>query len=654
MARAEVRLGVVQAGLVLALAAIVGRAAYVQVWQGATYAREAAKDRTEHLILPARRGTIRDRNGVPLAVTQEYYHVGVAPNELADRDAAVRQLSRALGINTSRLRADLRGPRRWLYYYGPFSAAQVDPVRSLHGVHLDREYARFYPARGLARPIIGALASDSARGASGLELVLDSVLRGEPGAAVVIKDRAGRTYDSPSRQVRDPVAGGDVLLTIDAELQDIAEQGLAEALQALHAEGGDVVFLDPRTGEVLALASRQSAASGDAGVRPSTITDPFEPGSTAKLFTAAALLADRLVDSTATVSGHDGHWLMPINSRGETRPIDDVHPLHGRVTLAEAIGVSSNIAMAQFSSRLTDDQQYDMLRNFGFGSPTGIEFPAESRGRLTRPDQWTSLSRASHAMGYEMGVTPLQLAAAYAAIADDGVLLTPTLVKEIRGPDGRILYQHRPEPVRRAVSPEVAARLRAFMRGAVAEGGTGERAQLANYQLIGKTGTAKHFENGVYVQGEYVASFAALFPADDPQLVVIVKLDAPRGEFGGATAAPVTRTMLEQALASRRVAIDRSRLTERLASSLPVAAAPDPTDPDPSMVVIPWPPVPDSAASTPVTVPAVIGSTVRQASLALHRRGFRVDLRGLGLVERTDPGAGASAPRGTTITVWTR
>ncbi|MGH7532701.1 MAG: penicillin-binding transpeptidase domain-containing protein, partial [Gemmatimonadales bacterium] len=176
----------------------------------------------------------------------------------------------------------------------------------------------------------------------------------------------------------------------------------------------------------------------------------------------------------------------------------------------------------------------------------------------------------------------------------------------------------------------------------------------ANYQLIGKTGTAKHFEKGVYVQGEYVASFAALFPADDQQLVVIVKLDAPRGEYGGATAAPVTRTMLEQALASRRVAIDRSRLTEPLSTSLPLAAVSGPGDDDPSIVVVAWPPAPDSTTPIAVTVPAVIGSTVRQASLALHRRGFRVDLRGLGLVKRTDPGAGASAPPGTTITVWTR
>ena len=654
MPRAEARIGFVQAGFAVALAAIVGRSAYIQIWKGAEYAREATKARTEHLVLPARRGTIRDRNGVPLAVTQEYFHVGVAPNEVLDRDAATRALSRALDLPAARLRADLRGPKRWLYYYGPFSAAQVDPVRDLKGVHLDREYARFYPGRGLARPIIGGLSPDGTSGASGLELVLDSLLRGEPGEAVVIKDHAGRTYDSPSRHVREPVAGSDVVLTLDAELQDIAEQGLAEALAAMHAEGGDVVFLDPRTGEVLALASRQSAASGEAGVRPSTITDPFEPGSTAKLFTAAALLSDDLVDSTSSVNGHDGHWKMPINSRGDVREIDDVHPMHGAVTLAQAIGVSSNIAMAQFSARLTDDQQFDQLRAFGFGSPTGVEFPAESRGRFTRPEQWTSLSRASHAMGYEMGVTPLQLAAAYGAIANDGILLTPTLVREIRGADGKLLYQHRPEPVRRAVTPQVAAELRAFMRGAVAEGGTGERAQLANYQLIGKTGTAKHFENGVYVQGEYVASFAALFPADDPQLVVIVKLDAPKGQYGGETAAPVTRSMLEQALASRRVAIDRAKLAGTT-DSVPLASvAPDESVEPLSTVVVDWPYTQPPDSITAIAVPGVTGTGVREAALALHRRGFRVDLRGLGTVARTQPAAGASAPRGSTVTVFTQ
>ncbi|MBW8773456.1 MAG: penicillin-binding protein 2, partial [Gemmatimonadetes bacterium] len=333
-----------------------------------------------------------------------------------------------------------------------------------------------------------------------------------------------------------PIPGGDVYLTLDAELQDIAEQGLSDALQALDADGGDIVFLDPRSGEILALASRQSGGSSS---RPSSITDPFEPGSTAKLFTAAALVALGRVDSTDAVSGENGRWAMPIDTRGNTRILTDVHPEPGRVTLARAIGVSSNIAMAKFSQRLQPGEQYEQLRAFGFGSPTGVEYPAESRGILTRPEKWTTLTRPSLAIGYEFGVTPLQLAAAYGAIADDGILLTPALVREVRANDGAVVYRHKTEPVRRAVSPEVAARLREFLRGVVAEGGTGEMGQLANYPLLGKTGTARRFKDGAYVPGEQTASFAAMFPADDPQLVVVVKLDSPKlgSGYGGTTAA---------------------------------------------------------------------------------------------------------------------
>jgi membrane peptidoglycan carboxypeptidase len=261
-------------------------------------------------------------------------------------------------------------------------------------------------------------------------------------------------------------------------------------------------------------------------------------------------------------------------------------------------------------------------------------------------------TRASLAMGYEFGVTPVQLAAAYAAIANDGVLLSPTLVKEVRDPSGTLIYRHRPEPVRRAVSSEVAARLRDFLREAVGEGGTGERGQLANYTLLGKTGTAIRFENGHYVQGEYTASFAALFPADHPQLVVIVKIDNPKGSYyGGLTAAPVTRTMLQQALASRRVAIDRGRLAAR--DSVPdeeprLDAAPA----GKPLVVIPWPSRAVETGTSTLPVPSVTGRTVREAALALHRRGFRVGLQGFGRVVRTEPEAGESAQAGTVVSVY--
>jgi len=263
--------------------------------------------------------------------------------------------------------------------------------------------------------------------------------------------------------VREPVAGRDVLLTIDTELQEIAERGLADALDEMRAEGGDVVFLDPATGELLALASRHAGGVSAA----STITDPFEPGSTAKLFTAAALLAYKRVDSTAVVSGENGEWLMPVNEHGRTRRITDTHKTAGSLTLAQAIQVSSNIAMSKFAQRLAPEEQYGVLRDFGFGSPTGVEFPSESRGRLARPDQWQPMyTRASVAMGYEFGVTPVQLAAAYGAIANDGVLLAPTLVREIRGPTGASLYRHEPEPVRQATSPEIAGKLRKMARPA--------------------------------------------------------------------------------------------------------------------------------------------------------------------------------------------
>jgi cell division protein FtsI (penicillin-binding protein 3) len=255
-------------------------------------------------------------------------------------------------------------------------------------------------------------------------------------------------------------------------------------------------------------------------------------------------------------------------------------------------------------------------------------------------------------MGYEFGVTPVQLAAAYGAIANDGLLLTPTLVREIRNPAGELIYRHEPEPVRRVVTPQIAGRLREFLRGAMSEGGTGREGQLVNYTLLGKTGTAVRFEGGRYMHGEYTASFAALFPADDPRLVVIVKIDNPRGNYyGGLTAAPVTRTMLQQALASRRVAIDRSRLTGPDSSALRtrfIRSAPAGMP----RVVLSWPYYSSQSALKPIPVPQVAGRPVREAVLALHRRGFRVALRGLGRVNRTLPAGGESAMPGTAVTVW--
>src|SRR2546427_420845 len=438
-------------------------------------------------------------------------------------------------------------------------AAEVQPLRNVRGVHFEPVLNRFYPAPEMAHATIGRLGDDG-RGASGLEKTLDSLLAGRPGAAVVLKDRAGREYESPARVIAQPESGLDVVLTLDAELQEIAQRALDEALRRMDADGGDVVMLDPATGELLAVASRRR----DGSARPSAFTDTFEPGSVAKIFAAAGLLAL--------------HRVLP----GE-------------------------------------------------------------RGL---------------AIGYELSVTPLQLAAASGAIANDGVLLQPTLIREIRSPPpgGSVLYRHRPEPVRRAVTPDVARRLRELLHGA-AQRGTGEEGTLATFQIAAKTGTARRVVGGRYAPGEYTASFAALFPADHPQLVVVVKIDNPRkgSYFAAHTAAPVTPAMLNQALAARQWACDRARLTDETPVALATPAAPPAEEDAGAPAVLPWPLPPESAAVVTVArraIPDVTGLPLREAVRALHRRGFRVVLKGLGVTHHTWPAAGDSAAAGATVTLF--
>src|SRR5256712_3587193 len=422
-----------------------------------------------------------------------------------------------------------------------------------------------------------------------MEKTLDSLLAGRSGSAVVLKDRAGREYESPARVISQPVAGADVALTLDAELQEIAQRALDDAIRRMDADGGDVVMREPARAELLAVASRRR----DGTARPSAFTDTFEPGSVAKIFAAAGLLALDRVKPGERVSGEGGRW------KRLGRAIVDEDPLPS-LTRADAIRVSSNIALVKFARRLEPAEQYGVLRDFGFGAPTGVEFPSEATGRLRPPAQWTRPSAASLAIGYELSVTPLQLAAAYGAIANHAVLLEPTLLKEVRSPAGDMLYRHRPAPVRRVVTADVARRLRELLHGA-AQRGTGEEGTLATFQIAAKTGTARRVVGGRYAPGEYTASFAALFPADHPQLVVVVKIDNPRkgSYFAAHTAAPVTRAMLQQALAARQVALDRARLTDVAPVALTTPAAPPPQKDAGAPARLPGPPPPPSAAVVP-------------------------------------------------------
>jgi cell division protein FtsI (penicillin-binding protein 3) len=658
MANPATRIGVLQFLTFTGLVVVVGRAVQFQVVERGRWSRIASQTRTQVRHLPARRGTIYDRAGSPLAISQEYYRVGVATWEVEARhaDSVTRLLTRGLGMPTATVRAAFKAIRQgrdsaYLYRYRPATASQVEELRRFRGVHLQRVFLRSYPSGSLAGDLIGAMVADSGRGRSGLEWALDSLLAGIPGEAGFLRDRRGTLYESPDRLIREPVGGHDVWLTLDAELQGIAESALAGTLQDQEADAGDVVLLDPQSGEVLAIASQ---VRRPAGARKAGAWVPAEPGSTIKPFAAAGLLELGRARPTDSVYAERGEWDLP----GRRRPIKDTHPFEGYLTLAQAIQVSSNIATTKFTLRLRPDEHFEVLRRFGFGAPTGIEVPFESQGLLKRPHTWTqAYTQPSMAQGYELEVTPLQLAAAYAAIAHDGWLPELTLIREIRDPQGRVVYRHRPAPVRRAVRAEVAAEVRRFLRQAASDSGTGGRAQLDTYEVIGKTGTARNVVRGAYAPGSYTASFAGIFPAEDPQLVVVVRIVNPRsGEYyGGLVAAPLTRRMLQEALAARRSAIDRMKLAPGGAPDARPRQPPARIEPLSPVVIALGPSATGADRKRPVLpVPDVRGTGARQAALVLHRRGYRVALRGTGeRVTGMSPAAGDSLMVGSTVTIFT-
>jgi cell division protein FtsI (penicillin-binding protein 3) len=656
MAKPATRIGLLELLIMAGLAAVVVRAAQYQLIEREHWAAVAERTRTAPLELPARRGTLYDRDGMPLAVSQEFYRVGVAPWEVprALRDTVARLLVRQLDFAPARVRTAFRRldpGQDYLYRYAPASASEVEALRRYRGVHLERIYRRAYPSGRLARDLIGTLTPETNGGSTGLELSLDALLTGRPGLAIYLRDRSGRLYESPDRRVREPVAGHDVVLTLDAELQGIAEARLAQTLDDQDADAGDVVLVDPWSGEILALATHIRRPAG-VGARRAGAWIPAEPGSTIKPFAAAALLALRRVQAGDSVSGEQGAWVI----EGRSRPVRDDHPQPGYLTLARAIEVSSNIATTKFTLRLAPEEHFDVLRDFGFGTPTGVELPYESPGLLKRPHTWQrGNTQPSMAQGYELEVTPLQLAAAYAALAAGGVLPALTLVREVRDAEGRVVYRHLARPVRRVVSEEVAAEVRSFLRLAASSGGTGGRAQLDRYEVIGKTGTARTVVDGRYTT-QYTASFAGIFPADDPQLVAVIRISNPRAGlyYGGLVAAPLLRRVLQDALAARQSALDRARFAEQPAPGAARAESrvrPPDRAMAPIQVALPW--RGPSAQAAPVRrVPDVRGLTVREAALTLHRGGFRVRLHGTGRVHTTRPAGGEEARAGTPIEVW--
>ncbi len=666
------RLRVVSAGLLAFGLVLVAKAAWLQLWQGEVWDRMAERLHYARDAAPAPRGEIMDIDGVPLARSEASVRLNIVPANVRAPRRLTRDLER-LGVDRETRRRVLDRSRKWVPIRKSWLPSEVAQLSALPGVVTQTTQHREYlPVEGL-RSIVGRTSLEG-KGLDGMELMLDSLLRGERGTVPDLRGARGQRYESLEAMSEPPRPGHTVTLTISNVLQDICDRALDDARDRLGISGGDIVVLDPRQGEIRCLASLRKGRT-QSGIP--ALVDPFEPGSTLKPFIAGRMVDDGRATLDEVIDTYNGKY----ESCGRT--ITDVHKAE-QLTLAQVIQFSSNVGIARFAERLAPEDLYVLLRDWGFGVPTGIAFPSESPGILAEPSRWTCSSRASMAYGYEIAVTAVQLAAAYGAIANDGLLLVPSLIHSIADADGKVLYEHRPQVVRRVISKGTARSLRGVL-ATVVDSGTATDASLATFDLGGKSGTARRFFDGHYQKGHYTATFVGLFPAREPQYVVLVKLDDPRGSYyGGKASAPVARAIIEAALAARDASLDRGDLAaQRVTYVPPPDAAPGtqrvsaagrlPAD-TPGTTAEPHYALVDSAPLPPalrirmdlteplrpfrrpvgaVEVPDVRGLPERVAARVLHRAGLRVTFV-TGVDYEVAPPPGARVPMGSLVKVARR
>ena len=659
------RFTLMECGVALFACAILVKAADVQLIDGGKWAARAARQQTRLERLPAPRGRMVDATGTPLVESREMVSFSIAPREVrASERVALARILKRIAVPPVFARRALDTTRKWVNLPGQYPVSDAGPMIGMRGVTAKYEMARLMAiqSRGV-RAMVGGLDGDKA--ISGLELALDTLLQGVTGSRQLIKTGRGDRLESPDAPITAPVAGSELTLSINYGVQDIAEQALERAVAANEADGGDVVVLDPRSGEIVALASRTRTG---VVTKLTAVTDPYEPGSTLKPFIVAQLLADGRTRPDEVINTFNG----TLNYRG-IRRITDAH-VAARMSVTEVLAQSSNIGIVTLRDRLQNREHFELLRNLGFGAYTGLSYPGESPGRLRALGRWDQFTPSSMAMGYELTVTPLQLALAYGAIANDGLLMEPTLLREIRNPDGTVRWRHRPRIVRRVFTPAVAKAMREVLKHTVTEG-TGRSASLTKFALAGKSGTTKLLRNGSYNSGDYTASFIGLFPADAPQLVILAKLDRPRGGqvYGGLVAAPILKAIIEGAFASTRTSIDRRALAmhvipaavdtasvsgdtavEPAATPAPMRAARRPRR-DVADGSVPYlmalAPAQRPVAAVPVAprpVPDVTSMPLRDALFALHEKGFRVLVDSLAK-GGTSPAAGTSVMPGAVV-----
>jgi len=542
--------------LVVAFVAIAGRLVKIQILDGPKFQAVAKKQYEQKFILPAVRGNVYDRSGNILVSNTVFVSFAADPKIIGDNvDRVALHFSKIFGKPASHYAAKLRNTeegRRFVWLerrIRPDIARRLE-VQKLEGVVVVNEPKRLYHYDDLAGALIGFTDIDN-KGISGVELSCDDDLSGTSGSMTMQRDGLGRTRPSADYPTIAPIDGHHVSLTIDLSYQAIVEEELKKGVTANKADGGLAVMLNPKTGEILALSTYPGVNPNEVSkydvrtARNRIVTDMFEPGSVFKIVTASAAYEHNLIPPEKRFNAENGIYKVALRG-GKFRTITDSHK-HDVLTFQEAMEQSSNIVMAKAGNIIGPENLYRQARDFGFGIPTGVDLAGEVRGRLKKPHQWSGTTLQTLAYGYEVAVTPLQIAAAYAAVANNGELMKPFVIAQVVDADGNRIREQLPQRIRQVVSNETASLLSKALEGVV-ERGTASEVRINGVRIAGKTGTARRIIDGKYEAGYYTASFVGFFPVEDPQVVCLVMMDNPRsrGYYGGSTSGPIFHAIAER------------------------------------------------------------------------------------------------------------
>jgi len=540
-------------------AVIAAKAAYLQIYRSPWLSQKAANQYEKSFMTYGKRGSIFDRQLRVMAVSNDVTSIAAHPSQVEKKNSASVQLAKKLNLQRRSVRQKLTSTQPFTWVKRQVTPAEAKAIRDLgfKGIVFKTEQNRFYPNKTLAAQVLGFSGIDG-NGLEGIEYIYDDYLKGSGQKLTVLKDALGREIGSEKDTTDDRPSGKNIILTIDRTIQYMAEKVLEETVRKYSAKSGIAIIMVPKTGAILALAhvplfnANAFKKYTHDQWRNRAITDPFEPGSTLKIFSAAAALESGSVSPQSIFFCENGKYRIGNDT------IHDTHA-YGWLTLHKIIKYSSNIGIAKVGEATGAEGLYNTLRAFGFGEKSGIDCPGETAGSLMPYRRWTKIDASAIAFGQGVSVSAIQLITAVSAIANDGMLMKPFIVQAVTDENGGLIKSNKPTPVRRAISVKTARIIKAMMTSVTDSDGTGMQAALNGYTVSGKTGTAqKADEKGTYAEKKFTASFVGFTPRDKPELAILVVVDEPRPDhYGGVVAAPAFRQIAQEALNHLNVPPDK-------------------------------------------------------------------------------------------------